>query len=212
MRAVDELWFLSPLDAKRLGVPSARIIPPTFDPALRERRRICGSSDVVAGFIGGLNFEPNCASVRWILDEVAPLLAKSGFGGRLLIAGKALPESLRQRGSRFPFVEFLGFVEDLDMFWASLSFLVAPHIIGSGVRTKILEGIASGVPVLTNSGGAEPLPRDVQEDPLLICRDDPADWARILLLESRPRATRDRFAGGAVCAALTAEHVYAQVA
>lgn len=207
----DELWFLSSRDAKILGIHSARVIPPTFDLALRARRRSPGVERVLAGFIGGMNFKPNYESVSWILRELAPRLADGGFGGKLVFAGKEVPRDLYGLSKRYPFAEFKGFVENLDAFWAELSFLLVPHVVGSGVRTKILESIVSGVPVLTNSAGAASLPAGARENKLFICQDDPAEWARILLQESRPQVTRMRLEPDSTCSALTAEEVYAGV-
>ena len=208
---VDELWFLSPLDGRALGHPNARVIPPTFDPGLKVRRQPSGGQQAVAGFIGVMDFRPNYASALWILRELAPLLAAAGYRGKLVFVGKAMPEDLKQLARRYPFIELRGFVESLHGFWAELSFLLAPHITGTGIRTKILESIVSGVPVLTNTAGAEPLPDGARRSPFLLCHDDPAEWARILLSETRAQATRDRLADEPVCAALTAEEVYADV-
>lgn len=207
----DELWFLSSRDAKMLNIGNARVIPPTFDLALRARRRSLEVGQVLAGFIGGMNFKPNYESASWILRELAPRLAGSGFAGKLVFVGKEVPRDLYRLSKRYPFAEFKGFVENLDAFWAGLSFLLVPHIVGSGVRTKILESIVSGVPVLTNSAGAASLPAGARENKLLICQDDPTEWARILLQESRPQVTRMRLEPESTCNALTAEEVYAGV-
>jgi glycosyltransferase involved in cell wall biosynthesis len=205
---VDELWFLSPLDAERLGLPRSRVVPPTFDPALRTRRKPSPTEHVVAGFVGAMRFEPNIESVRWLLEQVAPRLARARFRGKLVIVGKSMPRRLQSIAARYPFVEYRGFVEDLEGFWAELSFLLVPHICGSGVRTKILESVASGVPVLTNSLGAAALSPGARNSPFLLCVDDTTEWVRVLCEETSAQATRRQLDTEPFCEALTADSVY----
>lgn len=209
---VDELWFLSPVDSAKLRLARSRGVPPTFDPGLRERRRPSKATEVVVGFIGGMDFRPNLESARWLLEELAPRLAAGQFRGKLMLAGRGASKELRRLGARYPFVEFPGFVEDLDAFWAQLSFLAVPHIMGSGVRTKILEGMASGVPVLTNPAGASALPSDARTSPFLFLRSEAEDWAEVLLAEAQPYSTRRALQREPTCRALMAEVVYAGVA
>jgi glycosyltransferase involved in cell wall biosynthesis len=207
-QVADELWFLSPLDAEMLRAPSARVAPPTIDPALRNRRRGSAAGQIIVGFIGAMDFKPNYESARWILEEVAPRLERAGFAGKLVFAGRAMPTDLRDLGAKHAMVEFRGFVEDLDAFWSELSFLAAPHLVGSGVRTKILESVASGVPVLTNTGGAAALVPSVRDSAWVIRRDDPDAWVRVLMEEAGPQATRRKLEAEPTCAGLSAEEVY----
>lgn len=204
----DELWFLSAEDARNLGVKSAKIVPPTFSPELRMRRPTQQLRDVVVGFIGALDFGPNFESVQWILRDLAPELLSSGFSGRILIGGRGPSNKLLKLGERYSFVEFCGFVEDVEEFWAHLSFLAVPHIVGSGVRTKILEGIASGVPVLTNVKGMNLLPEGVRNNPFLICCKDVGDWGRRIMSEREAFMTRKALAYVPPCSELSAEAVY----
>lgn len=204
----DELWFLSSLDAERMGLPRSRVVPPTFDTGLRVSRAPARIAEVVAGFIGTMRFEPNIESVRWLLEELAPRLAGSGFRGRLALVGRSMPRRLQRAAARYPFVEYRGFVEDLEGFWAELSFLLVPHIVGSGVRTKILESVASGVPVLTNAPGAAALSAAVRKSRFLLCLDDVADWVHLLSTEAHAQATRRGLEMEPFCEALTADYVY----
>ena len=205
---VDELWFLSGLDAEILGVRAARIVPPTFSSELRLHRTQGSATDVVIGFIGAMDFRPNSESARWILSELAPELYARRFTGKILISGKNPNSDLIRLGKKFPFVEFTGFVDDVEKFWSKLSFLVVPHIVGSGVRTKILEAIASGIPVLTNTNGQKPLPAGVIRSPFLFCRDYPEHWADIIMNERHAYMTRGSLVDVPFCQDLKGEAVY----
>jgi glycosyltransferase involved in cell wall biosynthesis len=208
---IDEAWFLSPLDARKLKTNRMRLVPPTFDPTLRRKRKAGCASTTILGFIGAMDNRPNFESVKWLLEELSPALLAGGFSGKLLIAGRDPPQRLRKIGREFEFVEFAGFVKNIDEFWSCLSFLAAPHIVGSGVRTKILEAIASGVPVLTNPGGAAPLSGGVRASPFLICEDNAAGWAARILSERGPFGLRKALEDEPIPDDLIAESVYASV-
>lgn len=183
----SELWFVSPEDLRRFeeNTPSVslKFVPPEFDPDLQTYRtaiRAGVSPPQAAGFIGALDFKPNQDSLEWIVDRVFPALRDIGYPGKFLVAGKNAPSTLRQAACAYDFVEWLGFVEDPEAFWSGISILLSPHLSGSGTRIKLLEAIASGIPVLTNTGGMALLPSQSRQSALLLQSDDPREWARII--------------------------------
>ena len=67
--------------------------------------------------------------------------------------GKVPQEVVEEfRGER---VDFTGTVDDLRPYIRQCSVFLAPIAYGSGIKTKILEAMAMGVPVVTNSIGGE---------------------------------------------------------
>jgi len=216
----DELWFLSPMDAalfrRRTTQGKIRLVPPTADgepfEARRARFALRGGppGPVRAGFVGNLHFLPNRLAVEWILKEVAPRLAKGGFRGELAIAGRDDHEDaapLRARAAGFPFVRWQGFQRDLEPFWDGLSYLLACDIGGSGVKIKLIEALASGVPVLCNTRAQRQLDGGLQNCPLVTADDDPENWSARLLAEA-PFETRSRTAATTPLEALSGRHVY----
>jgi polysaccharide biosynthesis protein PslH len=178
---VDEVWFLSPLDLALSGARPAnsktRLVCPSYDPSLWEaqNRKTVQGDDI--GFIGSLDFRPNEVSVHWILEQVCPRLVERNFQGRIRIAGRNPPARLIRAASRFPFVQFLGFVPDVETFWRSLRLTLAPHLEGSGVRTKLLESLARGIPVLANTAAVQIIAPELRTDPLMSVGDSGEFWA-----------------------------------
>lgn len=101
-------------------------------------------------FIGNFGYTPNVDSLKVITANILPKLDDKI---RLLAVGKA-PQEVEDefRGKR---VDFTGTVEDLRPYIRQCSVFLAPIAYGSGIKTKILEAMAMGVPVVTNSIGAE---------------------------------------------------------
>lgn len=70
----------------------------------------------------------------------------------------------------------VGYVPDLTPYFESLRLTVAPLRYGAGVKGKINQSLAHGVPVVTTAIGAEGIPgRDGEE---FLVADAPADFAR----------------------------------
>jgi glycosyltransferase involved in cell wall biosynthesis len=111
-------------------------------------------------FTGKLDYGPNVEALRWYASEVVPHLERSGL--RLEVIGRC-PDEVRAELAG-PSVEFLGYVDDL---WATLrtgrAFL-APIVSGTGVKTKVLEGLAAGLPVIATPAGVEGIPVTASTD------------------------------------------------
>lgn len=100
-------------------------------------------------FIGNLEYPPNIDSLRMIVNQVLPYVKKDIT---LYAIGKVSDSVRAELGNR---VVFLGMVDDLRIPVKSTSLFLSPIAYGSGIKTKILEAMAMGLPVLTNSVGAE---------------------------------------------------------
>jgi len=108
------------------------------------------------GFHGGMAWEPNRLTAVRLATVVARRLNGESEGCRLRIAGQPVSEELARMDGRHG-VEICGFVEDLRDWMASLSLYVMPMYCGAGIKNKLIEAMAMGVPVLTNRLGAEAL-------------------------------------------------------
>src|SRR5207245_11375214 len=71
--------------------------------------------------------------------------------------GRNPPDGLRRKVASLPGVELHGNVADVRPFLAECGVMVVPLRIGGGSRLKILEALASGVPVVSTRVGAEGL-------------------------------------------------------
>ena len=96
-------------------------------------------------------------------------------------------------------IELLGFVEDIQPLFSRCALFVCPIRSGSGVRVKLLEAFASGIPVVSTTLGAEGLARE-DGDFCFLADDAPAFAAKVVqLLEDEELAAphgRARQAGG----------------
>jgi GT2 family glycosyltransferase/glycosyltransferase involved in cell wall biosynthesis len=125
-------------------------------------------------FVGSFRHTPNVEAIEWFVERVLPRILERKPDARLVVAGSdPPPRSLFAKATRG--VELLGFVEDIRTELACREVFVCPILSGSGVRVKLLEAFASGIPVVSTSVGAEGLARTDGE--FCALADDPGDFA-----------------------------------
>lgn len=103
-------------------------------------------------FIGSLDWLPNLEGVEWFLTKVMVKLKNT----KLHIAGRNTPNHLLEL--EMDNLEVHGEVESSVDFINQHSMMIVPLFSGSGMRVKILEGLALGRVILTTSIGVEGIP------------------------------------------------------
>jgi len=103
--------------------------------------------------IGAMNWMPNEEGIRWFIDRVWPVVHKRLPELKIHLAGREMPPWLEQLQMDNVVIE--GEVDDAYEFIQSKSILIAPLFSGSGIRIKIIEGMAMGKAVISTSIGAE---------------------------------------------------------
>jgi len=137
-------------------------------------------------YLGHMEHYPNLDGLLYLYRDIWPAVRKVVPTARLTIAGsgareelaRVAPDALAQM-NRDASVEIAGFVPDLFSLVDSCAALAAPLRLGSGVRNKVIEAMAAGLPVMTTSLGAEGLA--VEHERELLIADDPGEFARELV-------------------------------
>lgn len=101
-------------------------------------------------FLGNMNVSANADSLAFIIKNILP---KLNFDYKFHIVG-TVPDALMQKYARSNIV-FHGRVDDVRKIIRRCKLFLSPIVYGTGIKTKILEAMAMGVPVITNSIGAE---------------------------------------------------------
>jgi GT2 family glycosyltransferase len=109
-------------------------------------------------FLGSFRHTPNQVALEWFARFVLPLIIEKLPQARLLVAGSD-PPPRHAFADPANAIEWLGFVEDIQPLFASCALFVCPIRSGSGVRVKLLEAFATGIPVVSTRLGAEGLAR-----------------------------------------------------
>ena len=128
-------------------------------------------------FVGGFQHLPNVDAVQWFVQEVWPIVHAAEPAMRVRIVGSQMPSKLQNLD--VPGVEILGFVQDLDDLLSQSRISIAPLRYGAGVKGKINQAMAHGLPVVATSMAVEGM-NLLHEEHVLVA-DTPQDFARELL-------------------------------
>lgn len=129
-------------------------------------------------FVGGFQHPPNLDAVLWFVHDIWPRILSQDREMVLRIVGSDLSEGivsvLKQPG-----VEVLGYVPDLTGLFAYSRMSVAPLRYGAGVKGKVGQSIAFGLPVVTTKIGAEGMA--LEDGKHILIADEPEEFAVAVL-------------------------------
>lgn len=124
-------------------------------------------------FLGGMRFQPNLDSARYLLKDIWPAVRGRVPDAKLDIVGSELWRLKGRAGQEG--TAFLENVPDVLPYFRRADVLLVPLRYGAGTRVKILEAMAAGLPVVTTSKGCEGL-EVVHKEHMLIA-DSPEAFA-----------------------------------
>jgi GT2 family glycosyltransferase/glycosyltransferase involved in cell wall biosynthesis len=128
-------------------------------------------------FIGSFLHSPNIDAVLFFVEKVYPLVSKRLRDAKFYIIGdKAPPEVVALANER---VVVTGLQTDVRQFFDSVKLSVAPLRFGAGVKGKINQSMAFGVPVVATTLAVEGMQLTDHEDVLVA--DEPEDFAQALI-------------------------------
>ncbi|WP_051924556.1 glycosyltransferase [Arenimonas donghaensis] len=141
-------------------------------------------------FVGGFRHPPNVDAARWLADEIMPRIHARHPGLELhLVGGDAAPD-VQALGER-PGIHFHGYVPDLSPLLHGVRVSVAPLRYGAGVKGKVNQALAHGIPVVATTCAVEGMhlvdgqdvlvadDADGFAEAVLRLHDDAALWTRL---------------------------------
>lgn len=122
--------------------------------------------------LGAMDWPPNREAVAWFVREVWPEIQRRHPELEFHIAGRQSGEFGTE--IKVPGVVIDGEVDSAVDYLAGHGLMVVPLLSGSGIRVKIVEGMALGKGIIATRIAAEGL--GVEEGRHLLIADDPGQW------------------------------------
>ena len=116
-------------------------------------------------FIGAMDWYPNLEGIRWFIDKVWDKVLLKHPTAILNIAGKAMPEELKNLEKKQVFN--FGEVEHAKSFMEKYPIMIAPIFSGGGLKIKIVEAMAMGKIIICNPQAATGIDAKDKESILL---------------------------------------------
>ncbi|WP_163717057.1 glycosyltransferase family 4 protein [Mangrovibacterium lignilyticum] len=140
---LDKLGNIKPRITSQTGIDLSSLVPTAKDlefPSLFH--------------IGSLEWGPNQEGLLWFLNECWPLIYRKYPELKFYVAGRNAPHWLETK-LKMANVVFLGEIEDAYQFMNSKAVMMVPLRSGSGMRIKIVEGLALGKAIVSTKIGVE---------------------------------------------------------
>ncbi len=145
---------------------------------------------------------PNVDGVLWFTNEIYPRIKQQVGDTSFFVVGQRPVAEIRALAEQDASVTVTGYVPDTAPYIAASACMIVPLRSGGGMRVKILEALARGIPIVSTTIGCEGI--DVTPGEHLLVADTPEDFAAAVV-----RLLNDRAFGEAMAAA-GREHVRAR--
>lgn len=156
-----------------------KVVPIAVDTkALQPIQRAHRSLNILT--LGTLHYLPNADGIRWLLNEVFPLVKEQIPDATLTVIGKNPPADFLQRAEQDPrAIQVTGYVDDLTPYLEQAAVIAVAVRAGGGMRVRILEAFARAMPVVTTTVGLEGI--DARPDEDVLVADTPEGYAAALV-------------------------------
>jgi glycosyltransferase involved in cell wall biosynthesis len=154
------------------------------------RRPFSKRSDIF--FIGAFAHPPNTDAVLWFCQEILPLVLAEEPAMRFSVIGADPPAQVKALASENVLV--LGHVPDVTPFFDGCRLSVAPLRYGAGVKGKVNQSLAFGLPVVATTQAAEGM--FLVDGESVMMADEPGAFADSVLRLYRDPALWERLSKG----------------
>jgi len=115
--------------------------------------------------LGSMDWFPNFQGIKWFIEEVLPFVKNEFPEFVFRIAGKKMPPAFLKQQDNNLIVDQE--VKESHIYHEDKAVMIVPLLSGSGLRAKIVEGMALGKTIISTTIGAEGIPYTDQKDILI---------------------------------------------
>jgi glycosyltransferase involved in cell wall biosynthesis len=129
--------------------------------------------------IGTMYWPPNIDGILWFIRQVYPHIRAGRPNVTFDVVGARPPQEILSLGGDGTGINVTGYVEDPTPYLEQTGVMVVPLRAGGGMRVKILNALAQGLPIVSTSLGCEGIA--VTNDKNILIADSSQDFAEAVL-------------------------------
>jgi len=126
--------------------------------------------------VGTMYWPANIDGIRWFLDQIYPIIKEQVPNVRCTLIGARPPQDIKDREQTDPSIKVTGYVDDPLPYLQDSSMMIVPLRAGGGMRVKILNAFAQGLPMVSTTVGCEGI--HVTNNYDILVADTPQDFAQ----------------------------------
>jgi glycosyltransferase involved in cell wall biosynthesis len=145
--------------------------------------------------IGTMYWPPNIDGVQWFINQIYPLIRQQRPDVQFDIVGSRPPADLLALNESDLGINVTGYVPDPTPYQQQAAASIVPLRSGGGMRVKILNALAEGIPIVSTTLGYEGIATTPGQD--ILIGDTPQEFAaQVLRLLDDPAFGRELAANG----------------
>lgn len=123
-------------------------------------------------FIGS-SHPPNQDAILWFCEYILPIIQKQIPTVELTLLGSNPNDTIKNLSNEY--IHVPGYIEDVSSYFCQAKVFVCPMRFGAGVKGKIVQSLAFGLPVVTTAIGAEGI--HIENEKSCLKAETPKDFA-----------------------------------
>lgn len=160
-RAVDSIIYPSQDEADvvadYVGMAKSHAVPAySLEHELQARRHPADALELL--FVAGFAHPPNVDAAEWLVGSILPEISKQLAGATVHLVGSNPTDRVLALASDAVRISANVSPRMLADHYASAALAIVPLRFGGGVKLKVVEAMAHGIPLVTTSVGAQGLP------------------------------------------------------
>jgi glycosyltransferase involved in cell wall biosynthesis len=175
VKQFDLILVLSQRDADAVATlcsePPVAVIPDGIE--IPTNKHLTNHQEHFVLMVGNYHYAPNAQGFRWFYTKVWPQIRADMPGARLCLVGRG-GHSLESLTAGDNSVSWEGYRLHLGPYYQKAACAIVPIFSGGGIRVKLLEAMAWGVPVVSTTIGAW----GVDHDGTVTIADTPEEFAK----------------------------------